>query len=103
MRLEESVVRFTIIPDQGTQVWAELPVVCFPRSMIILSQESRTNNHPGIHLRGHRLHPRIQHRGNKSRSPTLGAPPRPPLRSLRKMGAAAFNEKGQSPSPGIDD
>ncbi|KAL4778645.1 checkpoint protein Hus1/Mec3 [Aspergillus varians] len=26
MRLEESVVRFTIIPDQGTQVWAELPV-----------------------------------------------------------------------------
>lgn len=27
MRLEESVVRFTIIPDQGTQVWAQLPVV----------------------------------------------------------------------------
>ncbi|OJJ04738.1 hypothetical protein ASPVEDRAFT_173328 [Aspergillus versicolor CBS 583.65] len=26
MRLEESVVRFTIIPDHGTQVWAELPV-----------------------------------------------------------------------------
>ncbi|KAL4905304.1 hypothetical protein BDW74DRAFT_21229 [Aspergillus multicolor] len=26
MRLEESVVRFTIIPDQGTQVWAQLPV-----------------------------------------------------------------------------
>ncbi|KAL4992850.1 checkpoint protein Hus1/Mec3 [Aspergillus falconensis] len=26
MRLEESVVRFTIIPDKGTQVWAQLPV-----------------------------------------------------------------------------
>ncbi|KAI9375855.1 checkpoint protein Hus1/Mec3 [Aspergillus egyptiacus] len=26
MRLEESTVRFTIIPDQGTQVWAQLPV-----------------------------------------------------------------------------
>ena len=27
MRLEESVVRFTIIPDQGTQAWATLPIV----------------------------------------------------------------------------
>ncbi|KAL2828193.1 Hus1-like protein [Aspergillus cavernicola] len=26
MRLEQSTIRFTIIPDQGTQVWAELPV-----------------------------------------------------------------------------
>ncbi|KAI9934033.1 hypothetical protein AWENTII_000394 [Aspergillus wentii] len=26
MRLEDGVVRFTIIPDQGTQVWAQLPV-----------------------------------------------------------------------------
>jgi hypothetical protein len=28
MRLEDGVVRFTIIPDQGTQVWAQLPIVC---------------------------------------------------------------------------
>jgi HUS1 checkpoint protein len=28
MRLEYEVVRFTIIPDQGTQVWASIPVVC---------------------------------------------------------------------------
>lgn len=28
MRLEEEVVRFTVIPDQGTQVWAQLPIVC---------------------------------------------------------------------------
>lgn len=27
MRLEYDVVRFTIIPDQGTQVWAQIPVV----------------------------------------------------------------------------
>lgn len=27
LRLEDSIVRFTIIPDQGTQVWAQLPVV----------------------------------------------------------------------------
>ena len=27
MRLEDEVVRFTIIPDQGTQVWAQIPVV----------------------------------------------------------------------------
>lgn len=27
MRLEYDVVRFTVIPDQGTQVWAQLPVV----------------------------------------------------------------------------
>ncbi|OXV07769.1 hypothetical protein Egran_04467 [Elaphomyces granulatus] len=26
MRLEEEVVRFTVIPDQGTQVWAQLPI-----------------------------------------------------------------------------
>lgn len=26
LRLEDSIVRFTIIPDQGTQVWAQLPV-----------------------------------------------------------------------------
>ncbi|KAJ9315491.1 hypothetical protein DTO271D3_4368 [Paecilomyces variotii] len=26
MRLEDEVVRFTIIPDQGTQVWAQLPI-----------------------------------------------------------------------------
>ncbi|KAL4898625.1 checkpoint protein Hus1/Mec3 [Aspergillus ambiguus] len=26
MRLEDGAVRFTIIPDQGTQVWAQLPV-----------------------------------------------------------------------------
>ncbi|KAL2871359.1 checkpoint protein HUS1 family protein [Aspergillus lucknowensis] len=26
MRLEPSTIRFTIIPDQGTQVWAQLPV-----------------------------------------------------------------------------
>ncbi|PYI10747.1 cell cycle checkpoint protein [Aspergillus sclerotiicarbonarius CBS 121057] len=26
MRLEEGFIRFTIIPDQGTQVWAQLPV-----------------------------------------------------------------------------
>lgn len=34
MRLEDGIVRFTIIPDQGTQVWAQLPVVRnapFPR------------------------------------------------------------------------
>lgn len=28
MRLEDEVVRFSIIPDQGTQVWAQLPIVC---------------------------------------------------------------------------
>jgi hypothetical protein len=27
MRLEYDVVRFTVIPDQGTQVWAQIPVV----------------------------------------------------------------------------
>lgn len=27
MRLEDGIVRFTVIPDQGTQVWAQLPVV----------------------------------------------------------------------------
>lgn len=27
MRLEADVVRFTIIPDQGTQVWSQIPVV----------------------------------------------------------------------------
>jgi hypothetical protein len=27
MRLEHEVIRFTIIPDQGTQVWATIPVV----------------------------------------------------------------------------
>lgn len=27
MRLEENVIRFTVIPDQGTQVWANIPVV----------------------------------------------------------------------------
>ena len=27
VRLEDEVIRFTIIPDQGTQVWAQLPVV----------------------------------------------------------------------------
>ncbi|KAJ5669347.1 Hexokinase [Penicillium macrosclerotiorum] len=26
MRLEHNVVRFTVIPDQGTQVWAQIPV-----------------------------------------------------------------------------
>ncbi|KAJ5887677.1 Hexokinase, partial [Penicillium taxi] len=26
MRLEQDVVRFTVIPDQGTQVWAQIPV-----------------------------------------------------------------------------
>jgi HUS1 checkpoint protein len=30
MRLEDGIVRFTIIPDQGTQVWAQLPVVRTP-------------------------------------------------------------------------
>lgn len=27
MRLEYDVVRFTVIPEQGTQVWAQIPVV----------------------------------------------------------------------------
>lgn len=27
MRLEDGLIRFTIIPDQGTQVWAQLAVV----------------------------------------------------------------------------
>jgi HUS1 checkpoint protein len=34
MRLEGESVRFTIIPDQGTQVWAQLPIVCFVPAVI---------------------------------------------------------------------
>ncbi|PWY72320.1 cell cycle checkpoint protein [Aspergillus heteromorphus CBS 117.55] len=41
MRLEEGFIRFTIIPDQGTQVWAQLPVdAIFEESTYIL--ESNT-------------------------------------------------------------
>lgn len=34
MRLEYDVVRFTVIPDQGTQVWAQIPVVRVKYSVI---------------------------------------------------------------------
>ena len=34
MRLEHEVIRFTIIPDQGTQVWASIPVVCMMISIL---------------------------------------------------------------------
>ncbi|KAF7161187.1 hypothetical protein CNMCM6106_008513 [Aspergillus hiratsukae] len=38
MRLEDGIVRFTIIPDQGTQVWAQLPVVCTPPPWPLLEE-----------------------------------------------------------------
>lgn len=43
MRLEDEVVRFTIIPDQGTQVWAQLPIVCFsvPLPICVLASNGR--------------------------------------------------------------
>lgn len=45
MRLEDGVVRFTIIPDQGTQVWAQLPVeAIFDESTYILESNSGVIN-----------------------------------------------------------
>ncbi|PLN83547.1 Hus1-like protein [Aspergillus taichungensis] len=45
MRLEDGVVRFTIIPDQGTQVWAQLPVeAIFEESTYILESNSGVIN-----------------------------------------------------------
>lgn len=44
MRLERETVRFTIIPDQGTQVWAALPTVSlypFVRTRILLICDNR--------------------------------------------------------------
>lgn len=37
MRLEQDVVRFTVIPDQGTQVWAQIPVVRAKRLPFLFS------------------------------------------------------------------
>lgn len=55
MRLEYDVVRFTVIPDQGTQVWAQIPVVS-TRRMQILAGSSKmvlvTHVKQGHHLRG---------------------------------------------------
>ena len=34
MRLEKDFIRFTIIPDQGTQVWAQLPIVRLPLPLL---------------------------------------------------------------------
>ncbi|KAF7597334.1 hypothetical protein BBP40_006274 [Aspergillus hancockii] len=45
MRLEDGTVRFTIIPDQGTQVWAQLPVdAIFDESNYILESNSGVIN-----------------------------------------------------------
>ncbi|KAE8383174.1 checkpoint protein Hus1/Mec3 [Aspergillus bertholletiae] len=45
MRLEDGIVRFTIIPDQGTQVWAQLPVdAIFEESSYILESNSGVIN-----------------------------------------------------------
>lgn len=35
MRLERDTIHFTIIPDQGTQVWAVLPAVSFSKDLIM--------------------------------------------------------------------
>ncbi|OJJ97226.1 hypothetical protein ASPACDRAFT_32952 [Aspergillus aculeatus ATCC 16872] len=41
MRLEPGSIRFTIIPDQGTQVWAQLPIdAIFDESSYILESNS---------------------------------------------------------------
>ncbi|RAL08343.1 checkpoint protein HUS1 family protein [Aspergillus homomorphus CBS 101889] len=45
MRLEEGNIRFTIIPDQGTQVWAQLPIdAIFDESTYILESQSGVIN-----------------------------------------------------------
>ncbi|KAE8354760.1 cell cycle checkpoint protein [Aspergillus coremiiformis] len=45
MRLEDGIVRFTIIPDQGTQVWAQLPVdAIFEESNYILEANAGVIN-----------------------------------------------------------
>ncbi|KAE8151230.1 checkpoint protein Hus1/Mec3 [Aspergillus avenaceus] len=45
MRLEDGIIRFTIIPDQGTQVWAQLPVdAIFEESTYILEANSGVIN-----------------------------------------------------------
>ncbi|KAB8209666.1 Hus1-like protein [Aspergillus parasiticus SU-1] len=45
MRLEDGIVRFTIIPDQGTQVWAQLPVdAIFDETSYILESNSGVIN-----------------------------------------------------------
>ncbi|KAH8431383.1 checkpoint protein HUS1 family protein [Aspergillus melleus] len=45
MRLEDGVVRFTIIPDQGTQVWAQMPVdsIFDPETYILESNSGIIN------------------------------------------------------------
>ncbi|GES62926.1 Hus1-like protein [Aspergillus terreus] len=45
LRLEDAAVRFTIIPDQGTQVWAQLPVdAIFEESTYTLQSNSGVIN-----------------------------------------------------------
>ncbi|PYH94262.1 cell cycle checkpoint protein [Aspergillus ellipticus CBS 707.79] len=45
MRLEEGFIRFTIIPDQGTQVWAQLPVdSIFEESTYVLESNTGVIN-----------------------------------------------------------
>ncbi|PLB49399.1 Hus1-like protein [Aspergillus steynii IBT 23096] len=45
MRLEDGVVRFTIIPDRGTQVWAQMPVdsIFDPETYILESNSGIIN------------------------------------------------------------
>lgn len=95
LRLEDGIVRFTIIPDQGTQVWAQLPVVCPPNPPSQTKQNKKTKYYTGRHIRGVNLHPRLQLRSHQSRSPHRRPPPRPPLRHRRVLRPNPAHEEGQ--------
>lgn len=70
MRLEHDVVRFTIIPEQGTQVWSQIPVVRVKPNLSELptSESAPTLTLPGNHLRRRILRITIQLRWHKHRS-----------------------------------
>lgn len=101
LRLEDGIVRFTIIPDQGTQVWAQLPVVCSPLTHPPSQNKTKPNKKTkcctGRHFRGINLHPRLQLRSHQPRGSHRRPAPRPPLRHRRVLRPNPAHEKGECP------
>lgn len=101
MRLEYDVVRFTIIPDQGTQVWAQIPVVS-AKSPTFTSNAKRKNIRLILtkehNLRRRIIPNRIQLRRNQHRNQRRRSEPRLALHIWRLVISTPSNQKRQNAS-----
>jgi hypothetical protein len=91
MRLEYEVIRFTIIPDQGTQVWATIPVVRY-----LPSQLNTDINCPGNNIRRLNIRAGIQLRRNQPRNQRQRTQPRLTLSMGRINLPTAPNKERQN-------